>query len=269
MGAVHRFFRKDPPLAARICPAICRIVWLLLLVGCQHGTDLSEAQWGLQPLYQGFIPGQIAVLPCQVWPQQATYQYQPIGNVRPTDQDLLCKRIDQMVMDGFLQQPYMSGFTAKSVSKQMATSFPDYVEKMQVLWRGPPCPSCETPLEFYKKVSLLEPKWLAWLQQMSQSTRYSDAVLLAFLLFAQEQQFQDRGVGTSRRSMGVILMLVSTHDGSLIWGGKQTAMMEEQSSSSRPSPSTPYPPYSGWEKLYPSVFTEALWKGFPGRLYRP
>jgi hypothetical protein len=242
---------------------------VLLLIGCQHGAEISEMQWGLQPLYQGFIPGQIAVLSCQIWPQQATYQFQPIGNATPPDQERLCKRIDQMVLDGFLQQPYMSGFTSKSVAKQMETSFPDYVDKMQVMWRGPPCPSCETPLAFYKKVSLLEPNWLIWLQTVSQHTRYSDAVLLPFLLFAQEQQFQDRGVGTSRRAVGILLMLVNTHDGSLIWGGKQTAMMEARSSSQQPSPSTPYLPYPDWEKLYSSLFTEALWKGFPGRLYRP
>ncbi len=223
-------------------------------------------QWGLQPLYQGFIPGQIAVLPCQIWPQQATYQYQPIGNAAPTDEIILCKRIDQMVLDGFLQQPYMSGFTPKSVAKQMEATFPDYIEKMQVLWKGPPCPSCETPLEFYKKISAMEPNWLAWLKKVSEQTRYSDAVLLPFLLFAQEQQFDDRGMGTSRRAAGVLLLLLSTHDGSLIWGGKQTALLETQM---QPSAAMLFPPYPEWEKLYPALFTEGLWKGFPGRLYRP
>ncbi len=248
---------------------IVGLIGLLFLVGCQHGAGVVETQWGLQPLYQGFIPGQIVVLPCQVWPQQATYQFQPIGNASLADREVLCTRTDQMVLEGFLQQPYMSGFTPKSVAKQMEASFPDYIEKMKALWAGPPCPSCETPLDFYKKVSMAQPNWLSWLQRVSQSTRYSDAVLLPFLLFAQEQQFQDRGVGTSRRAVGILLLLVSTHDGSLIWGGKQTAMMEARASLRQPSASTPYPLYPGWEQLYPAIFTEALWKGFPGRLFRP
>jgi len=242
---------------------------LLVLFGCQHGAETPERQWGSQPLYVGFIPGQIVVLPSQVWPQAATYENQPLTNATKEDQAKLCAQLDQTVLDGFVQQPYMNGFTPKSVSKQLEQTFPDYLDKMKALWQTAPCPLCKNPLEFYVTRSMPQPAWLNWLQTVSHHTRYSDAVLLPLVRFAQETRFEDRGRWSSQRAMGVILLLIHTRDGSLIWSGTQTSMLEESDAQSTQPIATPYPPYPAWEKGYPALFNESLWKGFPGRLFRP
>ena len=84
--------------------------------------------------------------------------------------------------------------------------------------------------------------------------------------YAQEKKFNDRGLLVSRRSMRVVMILIDTNSGALLWSGYRYSA---QSASKLISSTTleNFLDYPAWDLLFEEIFREDLWKEFPGRIF--
>jgi len=245
-------------------PKIFLALLALLLASCV--TSSPQSDYGVRKGFEAYIPARISVLSCIPLPLSARYAGLKPINISEEDQKKLCGEFDKKVIEGFTGQPFMKGYTpalvAQLLKKNSATGI---LKDVPLLWSfdQSSCPGCNSGPRAYENQTEKSAKWLNWLNQFSKATRYSDAILIPFLVDAWEAHNDDRGVLLSERYVKADLFLIDTNHGKLLWSGTRSATVNNQSL--RESPASEYPPYPHWDRLTDRLFTEALWLSFPGR----
>lgn len=235
---------------------------------CMHAK--KDLPYGLQDKHAGYVPARVAVLPCRVWPNGARYEALPLTNVDEKILNDFCEKFDAYVIEGFKDQPYMRGFSPKWVLRFLKDNKQaDHLSKIPEIWQHHEsnCSDCSTAAAFYVNSIKERKEWRSWLQTMSDSARYADAILAPFLLFAQEITYEEHGLQVSKRAVAATLLLIDTNYGYLLWSGGRLA---ESTNQQILSPSVKEDPkYPPWEEVKQRLFTPDLWIEYPGRqVYR-
>lgn len=223
----------------------------------------TPAEYGIQDQAVAFIPARIAVLPCKVWPRGLNYKGLPLSNIASEKIQDLCTKTDSFIIDGFTDQPYMRGISPSIVSQLLEKNEkPELLDEMsQTLLSESGCSDCNSPITYYKKAISDQKDWRIWLNSFSRAVANSDAVLLPFVIFSYEGRTNDRGIETSYRQAGLLLFLIDTNSGKLVWAGGRQAEIKNQGE--------PYdskkPDIPSWQALEQRLFVSDIWQDFPGR----
>lgn len=243
---------------------------LLLLILASVATacvkDRDAVLLGVQPDHAGYVPAAIAILPCQAWPAGARFKDLPLTSAKDQDVQALCAAFDQTVLKGFDGQPYMRGFSPKFVAQKLeAAGQKDALAKVpQLFAHGPDaCERCGSIPDYFERSLAPRPELRAWLADVSRAVRNADAVLLPFVAYAYEQRLNDRGLHVALRAVGVSLLLVDTGRGELLWaGGREASVPNQRLEAAKVHVELELP---AWEAVGERLFTEDLWRDFPGR----
>lgn len=241
------------------------LVFALLLGACTTVETIDR--YGVQTRFASLIPARIAVIPCRVWPQTSRFEGLPLTSWTPEEQTTICNRFDEFVLDGFKNQPFMRGFSPKAIAKLLdAAQQSSLTKEIDMLWRPAniDCRKCRTPMSFYQIAITDQQLWRLWLNQLSKSTRNSDAVLMPFAVYHNSTVYDDRGLSVSRRAASIVLLLIDAGSGHLIWsGGRESysSTVEAPDASMKPPPPPPL------TTVLDRIFVEDVWKEFPGRLF--
>jgi hypothetical protein len=238
---------------------------LITALGC--ATPDSTDRYGVQTNFASLIPARISVLPCRNWPSTSRYAGQPLSNTSVEEANKICAGLDEFVVDGFRNQPFMRGFSPKAVAKLLDTNKQSaLLKEIEMLWRPADvdCTKCRTPMKFYTTAVADQQLWRLWLTQLSKATRNADAILLPFISYHFTDRQDDRGLDVARRSIGIVLLLIDTGTGKLIWSGGRESYAANIDVP-KTGPQSIQPP--GIEPVLARVFVEDVWKEFPGRLF--
>lgn len=236
------------------------IFFLALTWGC--ADDVHEIEYGVQPDHSSFVPARIAVLKCRNWPAGARFKSLPLSNFTPEELKGLCKEFDQFVLKGFESQPYMRGLSPRAVERVLG---PEFLMRIDREWRHLPedCQFCGGPPSFYAESVAVRADWRTWLGQLSRNTKNADAVLMPFLTHGFQRSWNDRGILLTERVAGITALLIDTNNGNLLWAGGRSAVASNQKLADKPTTENPSPPE--WKMLHRRLFTQDVWKEFPGR----
>ena len=235
----------------------------LSLCALASGCISTPAEYGIQDQAVAFIPARIAVLPCRVWPRGLNYRGLPLSNSGDEKMRELCTKTDAFIIDGFTDQPYMRGISpgvvAQLLEKNEKTNLLDSMS--QTLLSDDGCPDCNSPITYYKRAITDQKDWRIWLNTFSRAVANADAALLPFVIFSYEGRINDRGIETSYRQAGLLLFLIDTNSGKLVWAGGRQAEIKDQGE--------PYeskkPDIPSWQALEQRLFVSDIWQDFPGR----
>ena len=233
-------------------------------LSCVH-TDVSLT-YGIQPAHRSFVPARIAVLGCQPWPNGARYRDQPLSNVNDSEITKLCDKVNQFVISGFSGEAFMRGLTPKAVSKALSVAGKsDLLAKIDPLWghQADDCVDCDNPVSFYVKSISTRKEWREYLAQFASAVSQVDALLLPMVTDVIELENNDRGVIEKVRRAGLVMLLVDTGSGQLIWaGGRRAQAVKSAIKANRLPQEADFPP---WDLVYERLFQEDVWREFPGR----
>lgn len=226
----------------------------------------APAQFGVQANHLAHIPARITILPCQKWPQGALYVGQ--NKIQSADNEMkdLCTNLDAYVLAGFDGQPYMRGIAPAAVRKRLERDpKAAQLDQLDQLWFRPSqvCEACRNPTSYYKEVVASRADWRQWLSAVSRETASSDAVLIPFVAEAQGSVIDDRGLYYATRSAEIVMILVDTNNGELIWAGGKKGEIRTPIEKKPPDPKAV--PLPSWEELNKRLFVPELWAEFPGR----
>ena len=158
----------------------------------------------------------------------------------------------------------MRGISQKAVERNLKKKLGDgFLKKIRDLWqhKASDCSGCSNPPAFYTESITNREKWREWLVQLSVTTKSADAILLPMITYAYDLKKNDRGVEINEKAAGLALMLIDTNNGYLLWSGGREAIASNHSFNEK----TNSPPVPDEELLYERLFTEDIWKDFPGR----
>ncbi len=244
-----------------------RLIILLCLVSALSAcVTSSPAKYGVQANHLAHIPARIAVLPCALWPQGALYAGQSKTEMPATEITEFCSKFDKFVLAGFEGQPYVRGL-APAVVKQLLKRQSNLaqLEQLEPLWFRPTlaCASCKDPLAYYKDVLAGREDWRQWLSGISRETTSSDAVLIPFLAEARGEVIDDRGLYFAQRTAKIVLLLIDSNNGELIWIGTKQGELRLPLDKKPADPKSVALP--SWDELNARIFVPELWAEFPGR----
>lgn len=236
------------------------------LTGC---VSTPVPGYGAQVAHEGFVPARTAILPCRIWPSHARYKGLPLTSLADAGITELCADLDLFVIQSFDNQPYMKGFSPKFVLKALETagvaSTEATIGKLWA-WQGnDPEGAAGAPSApaLYQALLAKRPEWQEWLAGASAAVRNADAILMPFLLYADERRYDDRGLAVVERKAGVALLLIDTASGALIWaGGREAAVPTKRLTRGNvPGDLAPAP----WDAVMERLQSEDLWRDYPGR----
>lgn len=247
-----------------------KLLALLLSLGSSF-VSLScvtpeAAKYGVQAKHLAHIPARIAVFPCRKWPQGGLYAGQKKIEASDAEITQLCSVLDTYILQAFEGQPYMRGLSPAVVRKLLARK-PEgaQLEQLEDLWfrPGQACEACRNPTSYYKSVIASRNDWRQWLGKVSRETTSSDAVLLPFISEAYGEVINDRGLYYASRHSELVLLLIDTNNGELIWSGGKKADMRLPLEQKPVDPKAVTLP--SWEELYKRMLVPDIWAEFPGR----
>ena len=242
-------------------------LFLVFLFICSCITQEKNYEYGQQKDFIAYIPAQTALLPCMKWPNKARYKGLRLTNASGETISQFCKDIDQYIMKSFKNQPYVKGYSPKAVQKMLIKNQkPLFIDQLKDIWSiktQSKSISKQTPLSIYIKNISTTPNWKLWLNELSNMTKYSDAVLIPFIVYAQGKKFDDRGLLIARREIGINLFLIDTSSGEIIWASNRT--VKSQNQNLKINPSIKSPEYPEWAILNKKLLVNSLWIDFPGR----
>lgn len=251
-------------MKARLLVSLCfASAFLAAATAC---VTPAPAQFGVQANHLAHIPARITILPCQKWPQGALYAGQAKLEANDAEVKDLCTNLDSFVIAGFDGQPYMRGIAPAAVKKRLErNSAGAQLDQLEQLWFRPSqvCEACRNPTSYYKEVVAARTDWRQWLSGISRETASSDAVLIPFVAEAQGSVIDDRGLFYAIRSAEIVMILVDTNNGELIWaGGKKGEIRTPLDKKPADPKAVPLP---SWEELNKRLFVPEIWAEFPGR----
>ena len=243
-----------------------RGLFLLVFFWIGGCASLSyQEQQGVLTGYEGFVPVRTLVMPCQLWPTIAVVENIPATNADAETLKKACGSVDSFVIEGFKAQPYMQGYTPAAIDKKMkAKNKSDFIATGMKEWTQlVPGEKSFDPAMFYQKNLLKQASWIKWLNELSTDIQYADGLLLPFVSHLYERvRLDDQGRYQAERGGGVLLMLIDTNNGRLIWTQRKSSQI--QVSIADPKAPPVYPP---WESLFTRMFSQDLWLKYPGRIH--
>jgi len=242
------------------------LVWISLLAMTSGCSTTKDDRLGLQIDGLAYIPARIAVLPCRTWPEQASYRGMLLSNVSRDVKSDLCKAIDQFVVDGFKNQPYMRGISPTVVLALLEREKEDeLLDRIDELWRRQPgdCSRCTSASAYYNQAIAQRESWRLWLSRFSRAAFNSDAVLIPFITYTHEGRTVERGLTVAHRNAGGLLALIDTNTGTLIWTGGREAQARQQKPNAQSGPDEPT--FPDWPEVISRLLIDELWMQFPGR----
>lgn len=249
---------------SKLVLSIVITIAIFYAVSCVN-SSLNQP-FGLIENHAGYVPARIAVLPCQPWPSGSRFAALPLSNTSQILESDSCQKFDGFVIDGFKDQPYMRGFSPQWVKKLLdASATPDLLSNFSKSWshEDNSCLKCTTTPAFYMQTIALRSSWIKWLSDFSSAVRNADAVLLPFVVNSYEKSFIDRGLKVKQRGASVVLLLVDTNNGNLLWSGGRDAFANSQYlQADTVEKELTFP---SWDLIYERLLTEDIWRDFPGR----
>lgn len=259
------------------CGRLALIVALILTSAHCATRRAGELPLGMLPERTSYIPARIAIFPCRLWPKTSPFTQLKSQDLPAAEVVQLCTQVDEYMLKGFEGQPYMKGISPKTVGKSYekapnisptgsadanptinrsldsayAQWIPDPADPMNII-------AAQT---FYVNAIAPRQGWRLWLADFSSSVRSSDAILLPLVINAGLRDVNERGLTRRVRHTDLILLLIDTSTGQLLWSGGRAA---EVSTSQLNGKKTVLPP-PPWDELYPRLLTNDLWREFPGR----
>ena len=99
-----------------------------------------------------------------------------------------CDKFDRFIVSSFSNQPFINGYTADLTKNYLSqkNNFPDWFKKLKAIWiknlpKDEIVVRAKFLLTYYKKYIESLPDWKLWLQKVSASTDFSDAILIPIL----------------------------------------------------------------------------------------
>lgn len=206
-------------------------------------------------------------MPCRIWPAQARWERLPLTGVNNTETQRLCDRLDEFIEEGFTNQPFMRANSRRFVLKTLRESGREAkLEELPRLWNrraADRCADCRNAPSYYRSVVRERTDWSAWLAEVASQLKNADAMLFPFVTHAYERSYNDRGLKVAERGLGVVMLLIDTATGELLWaGGRHTVVPNKRlETATLPGPLA----YPDWSLAEERVFTSELWRDFPGR----
>lgn len=250
---------------------LCHFFWtclgLLLATACTP-TLSEKSPFGIETARTGYVPASIALVSCQIWPDRASrISGMPLSNIPRAEMQKLCTDLDQFIIAGFDNQPFMKGLTQKYVDKLYHAKFPKQgiAESIAHQWehKSDDCVGCRTATSFYHTSIEARKPWSVWLTEFAKATNGSDSLLLPLIIYNNITHDDERGLVVARRTAGVALLLIDTNTGELIWSGGREAEVVSKVFRDDPRAGALDPPDQ--DELKKRLFTDALWLEFPGR----
>ncbi|MBQ48422.1 MAG: hypothetical protein CMP10_13470 [Zetaproteobacteria bacterium] len=208
-----------------------------------------------------YIPARTALFPCQPWPSRVGWKDKIDSNSDKETIKELCEKFDKYIIESFKDQPWMRGMTPRLVKKLMLRAGLD--NDFTKSWPQPQNQSFADAISYYQELLYHESQWKIWLSKVSQNVRFADAVLLPFVNYARENEFNDRGLLVAEKKASIALFLVNTETGKLIWSGGRNASFSNEQLDDTPNKEKLVPP--SWEVVYIRLFQNDIWKDYPGR----
>lgn len=255
----HSAFRlgKQFALSTLVCLLNFRCVTL-------RGDDRSRN--GMNPDRLAYIPARTAILPCQRWPSTSSFESLRLTNASKEEISAICTAFDEFIIAGFESQPFMQGMTPRFVQKLLSQATPPVtINAGFATWQreAQDCTDCDTPLEFYTRSIAQRETWRMWLHQTSKATRDADAMLIPFLVYAYKDKVNNRGVVEARRVGGVLIILIDTSTGEVIWSQTRDAEVSNKKLQTDPGSNQLEVPTT--DTLLSRLLTQDLWLEYPGR----
>ena len=242
------------------------IFFILLALHSNSCTTSEVAKFGIQEDQLAYVPARIAVLSCKLWPVDVPYNNRPFTNLDADEINSLCTAIDEYVLGGFRGQPYMRGLSPKVVNALLKKADNlGHLDKLPKVWQqtDDSCSDCAHPITYYKETFTERKVWLDWLETFSKQAYQSDAILLPFVTYAQQGRIDDRGMIKKYLKAGLVLLLIDTGTGRLIWAGGREAIVQNKRLISEISEEPLASPTT--EDLLKRLLLKDIWKDFPGR----
>jgi hypothetical protein len=261
-------FVAPVPTEAYSLPKVHLILAVAALLAATACTQVDRSDdFGVQSDAAAFVPARIAIMPCRAWPAAARWEGQPLTSVKDAEVQRLCDVADEFVEDGFVNQPYMRGNSKRFVQKTLSEAgLLDKLDLLPRLWArrpGEACKDCQSAPALYRSLLRERPDWVAWLAELSSKLKNADAMLFPFVTHAYERSYDDRGLKVAERGLGVVLLLIDTATGELLWaGGRHTVVPNKRLASTRVPGPLELP---AWALAEERVFAAELWRDFPGR----
>ena len=247
---------------------------LSLLLACQISpSHLTQDKKSLEN-YQAYIPAQIAVFPCM--PKTAVQEeaYPFLKKRRNLDlikgESLLCEKFDRYVVESFSSQPYINGFTPELTSKLLSEkkSSSTWHKRFQKIWfhsglKDFSLKPAKAWVGHYEKYVQLLPEWKLWLQEVSEKTGFSDAVLFPLTTRSEQHTFTERGLYGAKRGVELLILLIEVDTAKIVWQQHRYVSKVSYGQERQGQAASLYPE---WNLLYARLFTKVLWHTFPGRL---
>ncbi|MCX6109993.1 MAG: hypothetical protein NTZ90_10375 [Proteobacteria bacterium] len=259
---------KSPAKNKRTFSADPRLLLLALALAATPGciTSGPTAKLGVQEGHASYVPARIALVGCQLWPEGARFAKLPLTNAKPAELQELCAATDGYLLASSKGQSYMKGYSPEIVIKRLEKAgHGELLGTLPQIWshRASDHADAVNAPAVYRSSIAGRPEWLLWLNSLSTDVRNADAVLLPFITYAYERQYDDSGLQVAERSAGIVVLLIDTNNGALIWAGGRDAVAANKrlSNGNVPGPLN-LPP---WSDLNDRLFIEELWKEFPGR----
>ncbi len=225
-----------------------RVFFFLIFISYSCASSYHpELLSGIQTNYRSYIPARTAVLKCRSWPHTV-------------DIATLCASVDAHILDNFRGQNFMRGLSPRAVDKALAEAKKEpLLSTLLSTWNL----HKDTPniAEFYDEHVQKKKEWLSWLDDFSVHTHHTDALLIPFLYLAKEEKENDRGLLHSKRSLSLILLLIDTQSGDLIWTSQRQRTLKNSTFGNE------YTLFPEWNLLLQDLLINSLWKDYPGKIF--
>lgn len=247
----------------KLLRGFCILLSLVVLSSCatEKGT-----QFGVQPDQLAHVPAMSAILPCRIWPQTALFPKLSATDLPAAESAAVCAAFEKFILEGFTDQPYMRGLSPNVVQQLLKKKGKEgTLAELDSHWArsGKACSSCQNAPDYYSKVVAPDTAWRQWLNSFSRTAADADSLLIPFVSEAKMGVINDRGLFYAIRSASVVLLLVDSNNGDLIWAGRN------QAESRIPLPERPADESKvqlpAWEDVFKRLFQNDIWLDFPGR----
>ncbi len=228
-------------------------------------SNLLTGTQGIQSEFGAYIPARISVAECQSWPTFASFKNLALSNSTKEENAALAQAVDEFVLSGFDNQPFMQGLSPKLISKLtseiqpaiiLSNGFENWRPRREV------CGNCSDVLSYYRESIVNNAPWRVFLGEWSMRTRHSDAVFIPFIVSFYSNTINDRGVIKAFRTAEIAFFLIDTDTGKLIWGRTRRAEVSNKKLQSDPKDIS----LPGIDVLKSRLLTSDLWIDFPGRV---
>lgn len=202
--------------------AVILSVVVAVLSSCQWWSKqvgegaLQQHRYGLQDQKFEVLLGNIAVLPCTLWPGYSA-EVRAAKFSAPAERVMdFCAEVDQFLLRSFVDQPHIHGKSPGTTLAVLRRSGGfELWRNFFRLWR-PEAPSADF-LGYYRLNVLPREEWRFFLRDFQRTTDYSDAVLIPFLAEASERRERYRGQTQWLRRMHMVIFLLSSENARMIW----------------------------------------------------